>query len=421
MTALAAKPKMEPVSKITRRGPCVFRNSYTRDGQRFWTGVWSVKLQHQGQRRTLALRAKTKSSANVEARAIGDTLRREGWEAVLRNYPNPRKSEDSVSKMDADYWRERLMVRRYPFPACVGSESDLAARIDHAGTGYWFPLGTTHVESAAEQARKIYETAVKHGWETCCGQFSHELIIGFEWCSNPILWTYSTIHTLLHEKPVARPRGAELAGRCRVLIAEQDAGIRRALEWCINQHGQFESVACGSAEVFGKAFEIRRPSLVLLNRNLAERIGFNSPGQIAMMRDSVPAVAYSVALDGDQLFVSTPGGAGGYIIKRVKPDRILEPILDGGLGFSAGDLPTRVKNYFKSLLQPSSNGSASGIARLTRRESEVLALLSKGCVDKEIAQSLGISAWTVHGHIKSIFERLGVRTRTEAVVRYLEK
>jgi DNA-binding CsgD family transcriptional regulator len=42
-------------------------------------------------------------------------------------------------------------------------------------------------------------------------------------------------------------------------------------------------------------------------------------------------------------------------------------------------------------------------------------------VDKEIAQALGISAWTVHGHIKKIFERLGVRTRTEAVVRYLEK
>jgi DNA-binding NarL/FixJ family response regulator len=51
----------------------------------------------------------------------------------------------------------------------------------------------------------------------------------------------------------------------------------------------------------------------------------------------------------------------------------------------------------------------------------VLALLTKGLVDKEIAQAMGISIWTVHGYIKSIFERLQVHTRTEAVVRYLEK
>jgi DNA-binding NarL/FixJ family response regulator len=47
--------------------------------------------------------------------------------------------------------------------------------------------------------------------------------------------------------------------------------------------------------------------------------------------------------------------------------------------------------------------------------------LTKGLVDKEIAQAMGISIWTVHGYIKSIFERLKVHTRTEAVVRYLEK
>ena len=48
-------------------------------------------------------------------------------------------------------------------------------------------------------------------------------------------------------------------------------------------------------------------------------------------------------------------------------------------------------------------------------------LLSKGCVDKEISTAMGISVWTVHGHIKKIFERLNVRTRTEAVIRHLEK
>jgi DNA-binding NarL/FixJ family response regulator len=61
------------------------------------------------------------------------------------------------------------------------------------------------------------------------------------------------------------------------------------------------------------------------------------------------------------------------------------------------------------------------MARLTPREQEILEHLSRGYVDKEIAQRLGISAWTVHGHLRSLFRKLQVHTRTEAVVRYLQK
>ena len=85
------------------------------------------------------------------------------------------------------------------------------------------------------------------------------------------------------------------------------------------------------------------------------------------------------------------------------------------------DFLLRVKYYFQELLQLHSSHDNSELAKLTRREREVLELLSKGCVDKEIAQAMGISVWTVHGHIKKIFKRLNVRTRTEAVIRYLEK
>ena len=112
------------------------------------------------------------------------------------------------------------------------------------------------------------------------------------------------------------------------------------------------------------------------------------------------------------------------MLKRISPTRLLDPILDAPKqpNLSNGELLPRVRSYFKHLLLPRhDHETSSGLGRLTRREHEVLALLSKGCVDKEIAQALGISVWTVHGHIKSIFERLRVRTRTEAVVRYLEK
>jgi DNA-binding NarL/FixJ family response regulator len=328
------------------------------------------------------------------------------------------------SKIDNDYWRERLFVRRYAFPLSGASERDLAARIDHAGTGYWFPLGSADFDAAAVKARRIFETVIQRGWEECCRRFPRELIVGFEWCSNPILWTYATIHTVIEKLPAGVRQRSNAQGLASVLIVEEDAGTRRALEWSLNQHPGIRSVACESTASFDRIFLRCEPSLVLLNRKLAERLKFASPGQLAPIRDNVPALTYSLAADGDQLFVSTPGGAAGYLLKRVKPDRLLEPLLHGNSnlpGSEAKELLVRVKSYFKELLQPRPADAASGIDRLTRRENEVLGLLSKGCVDKEIAQTLGISAWTVHGHIKSIFKRLRVRTRTEAVVRYLEK
>jgi DNA-binding NarL/FixJ family response regulator len=244
-------------------------------------------------------------------------------------------------------------------------------------------------------------------------------MVGFEWSANPILWSYTTIHTVV-DPPKDPPPDSQ---RQRVLIVESDAGIARALAWCVNQQAGLVGVVCDSQESFEEMFAAQKPHIVLLNRNFAGRVGFDPAGQTATLRSNVPALAYSCAMDGDQLFASTPGGAEGYLLKRVKPERIFEPILDlsGRPDFAAHDLLARVKNYFKALLQSRSVHESSALAKLTPREREVLALLSKGCVDKEIASALGISAWTVHGHIKKIFERLQVRTRTEAVVRYLEK
>jgi len=341
--------------------------------------------------------------------------------------PDPAKKKSAVDDKArlpaaADEWRQRLLLRRYRFPASGGSENDFAVRIDHGGLGYYFPLGESDVARAAAKADQIHQTATGQGWNAVAKKFSRELMVGFEWCANPILWSYTTIHTLVG--PTAdKPSRPEDAGLARVLIVETDAGVARALEWCVNQHPGLRGLICDSPASFEEAFAAQKPQAVLLNRNVAGRVGFDSSGQAATFRANVPALAYSCAMDGDQLFASTPGGAEGYLLKRVKPERIFEPILSpsGRPDFSPDDLLARVKNYFKGLLQSRSGRDASALAKLTPREHEVLALLSKGCVDKEIASALGISAWTVHGHIKKIFERLQVRTRTEAVVRYLEK
>jgi DNA-binding NarL/FixJ family response regulator len=182
-------------------------------------------------------------------------------------------------------------------------------------------------------------------------------------------------------------------------------------------------VPCESPEAFDQALAAHKPRLVLLNRSLAERMGIQFSGGLTSLKSGALALAYSVSVDGDHMFVATPGGAEGYMLKRVNPANILDQMFQAGNfpGTSAEDNLAPVKLFFKALLRPRSGEHTVALAKLTPRENEVLMLLSKGCVDKEIAQAMGISVWTVHGHIKKIFERLGVRTRTEAVIRYLEK
>ena len=335
-----------------------------------------------------------------------------------------RDPGESFPRTDARFWRQRLLLRRYRFPASGESEQDLTAYIDHDGTGCFFPLGSADSKIAAAKACLIYRALVQRGWDAVCRRFSRELIVTFEWCMNPVLWTYTTIHTMTGSAVEAEAGSSrDNPNRQRVLVAELDAGIRRAVCWSIDQQAGFSSVPWGSADSLLQAVSIHKPRVVLLNHNLAGRLGVKSIGTVAPIQPGVPALTYSVHVDGDQMFVSTPGGSSGYLVKRVKPDRLLEPILNVNARseLMTGDYLLRVKYYFQELLQLHSGHDNSALAKLTRREREVLGLLSKGCVDKEIAQAMGISVWTVHGYIKSIFERLHVRTRTEAVIRYLEK
>jgi len=82
----------------------------------------------------------------------------------------------------------------------------------------------------------------------------------------------------------------------------------------------------------------------------------------------------------------------------------------------------RVRDYFQSLYGFTRPGEETqALASLTALEQEILNHLSKGFLDKEIASALSISIWTVHNHLKHIYEKLGVHTRTEAVLKYLQK
>src|SRR5690349_13001607 len=145
-----------PVAHWRRR---IFKNSYTRRGRTYRLEGWSVKIQRQGRRCTYSLRGRTKAAAAAEAKALYDAVVAEGWEAAARLHA-AAPSGGSVTKFDTHYWRERLLHRRYLFPAASQTNEDLAVQIEHAGAGWYFPLGTPDPDKAAAKARSIYQKVV---------------------------------------------------------------------------------------------------------------------------------------------------------------------------------------------------------------------------------------------------------------------
>jgi DNA-binding NarL/FixJ family response regulator len=115
-------------------------------------------------------------------------------------------------------------------------------------------------------------------------------------------------------------------------------------------------------------------------------------------------------------------GAAGYLLKRTSREKLLEAIREvnsGGAPMSR-QIARRVVQYFQELKQePEATRRAPGVGTLTDREEQVLAHLAKGHAYKEIADLMGISFETVRTHVRSIYEKLHVHSRTEATLKYL--
>jgi DNA-binding NarL/FixJ family response regulator len=208
-----------------------------------------------------------------------------------------------------------------------------------------------------------------------------------------------------------------------VVFIETDASIRRALAIHANAQPGFQCAA-----VFADAAEALRElpgrpaDLMLVNHDLPGDAAAARLEELHRLRPNLAVVAYSVFEDSDHLFKSTPGGAMLYMLRRTLPDRMFEPLEGLQETPTRERLASQVSNYFQRwAAQLPSGPPAWKLARLTPREHEILDCLSKGDLLKEIAFKLGISNWTVQGHVKRIFEKLKVHTRTEAVVKYLQK
>jgi DNA-binding NarL/FixJ family response regulator len=207
----------------------------------------------------------------------------------------------------------------------------------------------------------------------------------------------------------------------RVSIVEDDAGVRESLSSLIAGARGFACLgAYSSGEDALREIPAARPDVVLMDIHLPLMSGIECVRQLKAVLPSLPIVMLTVYDDQEKLFKSLMAGACGYLLKRTSPAKLLEAIREvhqGGAPMS-GQIARMVVQHFHATREQT---AAPAPAFLTVREQEILDHLARGYRYKEIAEALQISFDTVRSHLRAIYEKLHVHSRTEAVVKYLNK
>jgi DNA-binding NarL/FixJ family response regulator len=204
----------------------------------------------------------------------------------------------------------------------------------------------------------------------------------------------------------------------KVAIVEDDEGIRASLSTLIRRASAFRHAGdYPDAETALREIPRRPPDVVLMDINLP---GINGVECVRQLKAALPAVQFlmlTVYEDSESLFNSLKAGASGYLLKRTATARLLEAIRDvyGGGSPMTPQLARRVVQFFS---KPPAEGDAS-VSRLTPGEREFLDQLANGYAYKEIADRMKISIDTVRSYVRTVYEKLHVHSRTEAVVKYL--
>ncbi len=205
----------------------------------------------------------------------------------------------------------------------------------------------------------------------------------------------------------------------KVAIVEDDVRIREELTKLINRAPGFECLgAYATAELALAEIPRQKPDVVLMDINLPGMSGIECVRRLKTLLPSVQIVMLTVYDEVGQLFKSLMAGACGYLLKRTSPEKILQAITEAQLGGApmTRTIARKVVQYFYQLDTVSPDSG-----KLSKREQETLALLAEGFRYKEIADKLGISPNTVREYVHSIYQKLHVSSRLEAVLKYQAK
>lgn len=195
----------------------------------------------------------------------------------------------------------------------------------------------------------------------------------------------------------------------RVSIVEDDQSVRGILRDWVSAEPGFAFVSdFGKAEDALSPLPAQKPDVALVDINLPGLSGIECVARLKPKLPQTQFVMLTVYEDANHIFDALSAGATGYLLKRTPRDELIKAIQEvfaGGSPMSSNI----ARMVVQSLRQPRETEG------LTPREHEVLALLARGYLYKEIAESIGISLPTVNTYIRRIYEKLQVHSRAQAV------
>jgi DNA-binding NarL/FixJ family response regulator len=201
----------------------------------------------------------------------------------------------------------------------------------------------------------------------------------------------------------------------RIVVADDHAVVRegiRALLSTVDEYELVDLVETGREAV--RAAVTLRPDVVVMDIQMPVMNGIDATREIMRMAPDVAVLVLTMFEDDETVFAAMRAGALGYVLKGASPENMLRAIgaVGGGEAIFGAGVARRAMTY---LSRPRTDSTL--FTELTPREREVLGLIATGIGNAAIAQRLGLAPNTISNHISSIFAKLQVASRAEAIVR----
>ena len=205
-----------------------------------------------------------------------------------------------------------------------------------------------------------------------------------------------------------------------VSIVEDSEQVRNTLTKLIDRAEGFSCLSqYANAEAALEGLPNDKPDVIIMDINLPGMNGVECVRQLKQKLPQAQVMMLTAYEDTENIFNALAAGASGYMLKRTPRDELLAAISEVQRGGSP--MTTHIARKVVQSFQKPAAAPPPVESNLSEREQQVLDCLSQGFLYKEIAEKLGISYETVHTYIRRIYEKLQVRTRTEAVAKFLKK
>jgi DNA-binding NarL/FixJ family response regulator len=217
--------------------------------------------------------------------------------------------------------------------------------------------------------------------------------------------------------PEHRAANAPVKPPIRVALVEDQPKVRQSWSKLIDAFADFSCVCvCGTGEEALRTVPPVQPDIVLMDIFLPRMSGIECTARLKEVLPDTQIIILTAMDDQELVFMALEAGADGYLLKRTKPAELRSALLNvigGGVPMTS-QIARRVIESFRRKRQKTPES-----VRLTVREEQILVQLSQGYSNKQIADKLDVSIDTVCSHLKHVFGKLHVNSRTEAVVRYM--